>query len=90
MKSRKTIWPYHKWEYVTFSTHHGWEPAEYRCVKCGRIWKSAEDAPKGPCLIAWKDKEDPKIVVILLKGEEEQKFPLEYARRLAHAILRIE
>jgi hypothetical protein len=29
----------HIYKYVTFSTHHGWEPAEYRCSKCCHVIK---------------------------------------------------
>ncbi len=38
----------HKWVYEPFSTHHGWEPPEYRCSICGDTFKG-DDPPNGDC-----------------------------------------
>ena len=56
----------HKWEYVTFSTHHGWESPAYRCRLCGKEIKDYKDEAE------YKGK---IIIIPSLKGDQCSKSP---------------
>jgi hypothetical protein len=76
----------HDWERIPFSTHHGWEPPDWVCKKCGYKQEDVEEErlPKNGC-----EYHPPEIIeeaATIIRAQQERIEGLERdAKRLSRA-----
>ena len=80
--------PTHDWQYVPFSSHHGWEHREYVCSRCHRRVKTDDEPPTEHCCLAWATEDENWPVTVWLNGQHHE-ITVRFARALAREILAV-